>query len=240
MSTYATAPRPASRRQFFWWAGIACGLLIFAGFARSYFLRPLFFQHPLSWLDQLHGLVMTLWFVLFLVQVRLVAKHRIGIHRRLGIAGAVLAVLMLIISVAVVLPVAREGFSLDPANMTAMGFFFFELGVLANFAAFVASALLLRGFPPAHKRLMLLSCLALLGPGISRIPLHFIEVATIWRLIAILDVTTLLFIAVDVLRTRKLHPAFLWGGGWLMISGPVFVWVGNTATWSHVAAWLIR
>jgi hypothetical protein len=38
-----------------------------------------------------HGVIMSLWCLLLFVQAYLVATHRIRVHRRLGILGAVLA-----------------------------------------------------------------------------------------------------------------------------------------------------
>jgi hypothetical protein len=40
---------------------------------------------------------MTAWLVLFFVQVRLVAVHRTDLHRGLGVVGAVLAGLVLVV-----------------------------------------------------------------------------------------------------------------------------------------------
>jgi hypothetical protein len=47
-----------------------------------------------------HGLVMTLWIVLFLTQVSLVAARRVDLHRRLGMAGALLAAIVVIVGIA--------------------------------------------------------------------------------------------------------------------------------------------
>ena len=46
-----------------------------------------------SGLVHLHGIVMTLWFALFVVQTRLIAAHRTDLHRRVGVFGALLVVL---------------------------------------------------------------------------------------------------------------------------------------------------
>jgi hypothetical protein len=65
---------------------------VFVGFARSYFLKGYFGAPPLpSLLVHVHGAVSTGWIVLFVSQILLVAQHRVGVHRRLGIMGAVWA-----------------------------------------------------------------------------------------------------------------------------------------------------
>lgn len=40
-----------------------------------------------------HGFVMTAWFLLFGAQTWLVEAHRIDLHRRLGVLGAILSVM---------------------------------------------------------------------------------------------------------------------------------------------------
>jgi hypothetical protein len=45
-----------------------------------------------------HGVVLTSWFLLFLAQAVLVASHRTGFHRRLGVFGAVLAMAVVLVS----------------------------------------------------------------------------------------------------------------------------------------------
>src|ERR1700682_3571082 len=77
-----------SERTFYTWAAVVAALVVFAGFARTYYVKGAFGTPDLSALKHLHGFVMTAWFTLFLVQVRLVATGRTRIHRKLGVAGA--------------------------------------------------------------------------------------------------------------------------------------------------------
>src|SRR5206468_8777191 len=65
---------------------------------RSWFLRPYFPQiQPLIPVLILHGVVFSSWIILFITQTSLVAAKRTRTHMRLGIAGGVLACLMIII-----------------------------------------------------------------------------------------------------------------------------------------------
>ena len=74
-------------RRLYTVAALVALLIVFAGFARTYYLKMAFGTPPLTGLQQLHGLVMSSWFVLFLVQVRLVAGGRTDLHRRVGVLG---------------------------------------------------------------------------------------------------------------------------------------------------------
>jgi Na+-transporting NADH:ubiquinone oxidoreductase subunit NqrD len=75
-------------------------LFIVVGFLRTYYLRFLSDLPPLVKLVQLHGIVFTGWLVLFVVQTQLIAAHRVDLHRRLSILGAVLAVCIVVLGVA--------------------------------------------------------------------------------------------------------------------------------------------
>src|SRR5918998_662628 len=78
------------RRERLFYTGMAVAFVItvFAGFARTYYLRPYFGTPQLTPLLHLHGVVFTSWLVLLLAQTALVAANRTNIHRRLGVARA--------------------------------------------------------------------------------------------------------------------------------------------------------
>ena len=81
------------RREHLFYTGMAVAIVgtVFAGFAPTYYLRPLFDTPPLMPLLHLHGIVFTSWVVLFLTQNMLVAAGRTDVHRRLGVVGAMIA-----------------------------------------------------------------------------------------------------------------------------------------------------
>src|SRR5690348_18427900 len=67
------------------------------GFSRSFFLRFLFPEFAArhtpaeQYFYAVHGPLCTAWFVLLMIQPYLIASGRVGLHRRLGSYGAVLA-----------------------------------------------------------------------------------------------------------------------------------------------------
>src|SRR3989475_3346443 len=70
---------------------------VFVGFARTYYLAGVF-QAPLpSLIVHLHGAAFSCWILLLVTQTSLVSAGRVDIHRRLGIAGFLLACLMVIL-----------------------------------------------------------------------------------------------------------------------------------------------
>ena len=83
-------------RRFYVGVAIAVLITVFLGFSRSYFLKAYYGTPELSLHVHIHGLVFTSWVLLFLAQTTLVATDRTDLHRKLGVGGAVLAALLLI------------------------------------------------------------------------------------------------------------------------------------------------
>jgi hypothetical protein len=102
-----TGRRLAGERDRLFYGGmaLAIALTIFAGFARTYYLKDLFGSRPLPPLVHLHGLLFTCWILLFAVQTSLISAGRPDIHRKTGIAGALLAAAMVVALGAAGLPV---------------------------------------------------------------------------------------------------------------------------------------
>ena len=63
--------RKRRERLFYIGMSIAVVITVFAGFARTYYLRPYFTTAPLMPLLHLHGLVFTSWLVLFVYRRRM-------------------------------------------------------------------------------------------------------------------------------------------------------------------------
>lgn len=190
---------------------------------------------------------MTSWFALFVVQTYLVASHRVRLHRRLGVFGAVLVALIVVVGVTVALRDAAREMNkpqvAGPPPLEVLGFLLF---VLLVFAMLVVAALLLRRRREYHKRLMLLSCLSLIGPGLSRIPFDRLSSLAFLRSggpagLFGLDLLVLYTcVAWDTWRHRRLHPAFAIGVLLLPVFDLPFIWrLLSTPTWTRFATWLV-
>ena len=226
--------------SFYTWVAVATSLIVFAGFARTFYLKVLFGTRPLPFYLHLHGLIFTTWFVLFFVQARLVARHRLDLHRRLGVFGAVLAPLGACMAIGVSIHAVRRSFLADSASLANVNLrpFALDLGSSLMFASLVGAALYFRRRGGIHKRLMVLASCSLLLPAIGRIPLHFLFAGHLWRLVGFTEVTPLVCIAYDTIKHRRLHPGFAWGGLVLLSSFPAFMLVGSTNFWLNFSTWL--
>lgn len=236
----STTNRNTRSGWFYLSISLASIVLIFTGFARSYYLRSAFGFPALPGFLHLHGLVMTLWFVLFFLQAWLITVRRTRLHRQLGTFGVGLAVLMVAVTSTAVIRAAHRGFTAFPETVDWPGFMLLSIGVVLTFAILFFAAVCLRKRITIHKRLMVLASISIWGAAISRLPLHFIETGSLWTSVAVGDACVLTCAAIDSVRNRRVNPAFLWGGLLILCSHPLFVWVGNTPTWARLATWLLR
>src|SRR5262245_20060742 len=169
VSQAVVRPAAAKRRRVGSWFYAGMGLVIvplsIAGFGPSMVTPstrnvPL----PLTPLVTTHAILASGWLLLFVSQATLVATGRTAFHRRVGIAGTILAAVFLVQGYVMSVEAARRGFDLtrilnpqaDPvgSSLTRLGWFL-EFGVL------VLAALWYRRRPDIHKRLLLL---ATVGP----------------------------------------------------------------------------
>ncbi|HEY6059359.1 MAG TPA: hypothetical protein VIV10_02130 [Gemmatimonadales bacterium] len=221
-----------SGRWYYVGIAVAALAVTFAGFAHSFYLRPASMP-ALTPLVVVHGTVFSCWVLLFLTQTTLIATGHTRVHRRLGVAGAGLAVLIVVLGPMVAIPAARRGaLPGDP-----LAFLLVMLGDLLLFAVFVAAGISQRHHSETHKRLMVLATVNLLPPAISRWPVAVGHPAVIGAVL-------LAFLAAapvrDLLTRRRMHPVSLWGGLAVLLSVPVRFALSQTVAWHRVASWLIR
>jgi hypothetical protein len=160
------------RRRFFVWIAVAMLVVIALGFGKSFYLRPAFTDRPLPTYLVVHGLVMTAWYLLFLVQASLASIGRTDLHRRLGIAGVLLAVGVVVTATQAQLGFIPRwqaaGLIATPEDMAfSVGFVLAGLVGHIPFVALLALAVLLRRQAATHKRLMYWAVVWTLGPAFT-------------------------------------------------------------------------
>lgn len=217
---------------------VLLGATVFAGFARTYYLRGWFFADPLPGILHLHGLVFTSWIVLLMAQTTLVASGRTDIHRRLGIAGGFLAALMVAVGIVTAIHGARRGSA--PMGIPPLRFMVVPLGDITVFTGLVTAAFLYRRKAEIHKRLMMCATIAILAPATSRLPFAFIRQTGIVAIFGLADLALLACIAYDLITRRKVHPAYWWGGLVILASQPLRIMLAGTPGWMAFAHWLTR
>lgn len=226
--------------RFFSTMAIVTSVTIVAGFFNTYGPKVAAGGAGLPGIIHLHAVVATAWLVVFVTQTTLVRKGRTDLHRRLGSAAMLLAVLMFVVGIATAITSARLGHTGIPGVEfpDTGGFLLLNLGAVAVFAALVGAGWYFRRDPQTHKRLMLMAMTgALVGPGVSRLPYASGRPAVIGLLVTAFLLAGPVY---DLVTRRRVHPAYLWG---LAVSlttvPPVVTAAAATPVWRHIAEWLI-
>lgn len=224
------------RSRFFPLIALALAAVIVAGFTRTYYLRAFFEVPPISTLVHLHGIVFSAWLVLFVVQTRLIARQNYRLHMKVGIAGAVLAALVVVVGVVTALVGAHDTVRIRPMGFSGHQFLIFPLSGIVFFAVCVAAGISLRKRADLHKRLMILGMVAVLGPPVARLIRlagggeHFLA----WQ-----TAVTAAFVAWALLhdwfRNRMVHPVFAIGGLVLVLAWPARYAIASSDTWLAIA-----
>ena len=215
MNSIVRAPRRFDRRLYLG-SSLIFLALVFWTFARTFYLKSFFDTPPLSALLHIHGVVMSGWVVLLVIQTSLIAAHRVQWHRRLGVFGAVWAALVVVVgSITTLHAAVREvrahtDFAASQVVITSL-----DLLQMLFFAGFVAIAVWQRHRPDYHKRLMALTIACMLPDALARLPVSFMvgaaEVDLNLQIMLGLDVFILMLVGLDTIWHRRLHPDFAWG-----------------------------
>jgi hypothetical protein len=214
---------------------VAFALAVFAGFSRTYFLKLHYGTPALSLLLHIHAVVFSSWILLFAAQTTLVAAHRTDLHRRLGVAGAVLAGTLLIMGTTTAILRVRGGSAPIP-GVSGLAFLAIPLFDMVTFAILAGTGLALRRRLETHKRLMTLATIALMSAPLARIP--WVRQAGPPAFFGLTDLFIVAMLVYDLATRRRVHPATVWGGLVLVALQPLRLMISGTAAWTAFAAWL--
>jgi hypothetical protein len=226
---------PGCRYDHVFFSSMALLMLVtvFVGFARTYYLAGVFNAPLPSLTIHLHGAAFSCWILLLVTQTSLVAAGRVDIHRRLGIAGFLLACLMVILGVlAATDSLVREA---GPVGRDPKFFYIVPLTDMVIFATLVFVAFRARSNPASHKRLIYIATTALLIAAVARWPMMHRNagLASIYSYIFLVAL-----VAYDLWSTRKIHRATIWAGAFLIFVQQIRVPIGRTAAWHAFATWV--
>jgi hypothetical protein len=232
----AALPRPIAARYdrlFYTGMAIAASVIVFVGFAPTYFLRGSYQTTPLPTYLQVHGALFTAWLALFITQTSLVAVRRTGVHRRLGWVTAAVAAMMVVVGTTAGIFSMRT--QVEAGNVqAAQAFLTTPLFSMTAFALFVAAAIARRRDVQAHKRLMLLATISILDAAVARLPFDVFRTSS-WAYLPATDMLLAVAILYDLGSRRAVHPVYLSGGLLLVVEQALRIPVGETAVWQAIA-----
>jgi hypothetical protein len=203
-------------------------VIVVTGFAQSYFLAGMVRAKLPSTLVHIHGALFVSWILLLLVQASLVAGHQIKLHMTLGVLGAILPPLMVVVGTLTLFGAVRSDRVDIPLEILLAG----DLAQLLVFIVLISWGMLARHNPASHKRLMILATMAIIGPAIDR--WGFGLIATLVLVLA----PPLLIVLYDLWSLRRVHRST--AIGYAMIVGMIVTMlpISKLGFWQQLISWI--
>lgn len=238
------APRARRDRDFFLfmvaliWLGIAMGFVPeIAAHIRMH--KP---AYPL--IVHIHATAFVGWLGLLTTQVVLIRSGRADIHRKLGVFGATLAPIMVVLGLAASWIVDRLHFGLPNSHPQ---FLAIQIADVLNFGVLAAAAIVWRKTASAHKRLILLATIFIADAGFARWLGDSVEkvvgFGSLWQDWMVFYVYDLILVTIigayDFLTRRRLHPAFVAGSAFGLSVQVIAAWLYGSPWWKLVSIRLL-
>jgi len=257
----APAAAVAGRTKFYLWMAVAMAATAFLGFAPT-FWAPLAQGVPERiGVLAVHGTLFFGWTLFVIYQAWLVNSGNVVRHRDVGIVGVSLATAMVIFGV-----LAAINSGVRAAGMNAAGagesFMVVPLAAVLTFGVLFTAAILNTRRPEWHKRLILSATAVLLDAAIARPFIVYLVMGghpppfqgTVGLaglnippppVLGVLPpaLIALVFVVVGMVRDwrveGKVHPAYLWAGGFGLAVQLLKIPLSDTPLWHGVARSLI-
>lgn len=194
-------------------------------------------------LDATHGMCVGLWFVLFLVQSLLIASKNRRIHLKLGWAGVVIGLSVVVTG----FWVTTQSVIVHSPKMPIVGMLYSQFllvmyAELVSFTMFATLGILMRKNPRIHRPAMLMASMSLLSQATARMPFIdpiFGEVGWV-RIFGPVLVLGALLLALRWMMTRSVDRWFAMSYGMMALILIGATALARTSAWGAVAAVILK
>ncbi|MGE0182398.1 MAG: hypothetical protein AB7F91_06000 [Parvularculaceae bacterium] len=240
VSTAAQAPTKetwSSDSRFYLTLVLISALLIFIGFAPSFYLKTVIDAPapPLTSLTMTHGVVYTAWMVVVIAQAGFIAANKPAPHRTLGMLGVLLFGVVFTVGLSTAITAARLGHAPPFAPQQPYFLALPAIGIVVVLGLIIA-AVSLRRRPDWHKRLMLAAFFMMTQPGTARLafPLNIAERGILFSFLAM---EGLLAVAIfyDWRKYRRIHPAYVVSAAVFAAFHIIVYWAFSSPLWRDFA-----
>jgi hypothetical protein len=222
--------KPKMRADDIFFPAMACLVLaiVVTGFGKSYFFAGMMLAKLPNSLVHVHGAVFISWILLLVIQPWLVSAKKLKWHMKLGVLSVVLLPAMSILGILTLLDYIRRAQPDDGLEMTLVG----DIEILILFVGLTSWGLLARRDSAAHKRLMILGTMAIMGPAIGR-----------WNLavpvsLGVIFALPLFVLAYDLWALKRIHRtttiAVSLTAAWVLTLAPLL----KLTVWHRCVEWI--
>ncbi len=237
----AALPTRNDRKIYVVWMSIVWAAML-SGFGFD-FARYMHEAPPPPAILHIHAAVYVVWLVLVSVQIFLVESGHVRLHMRLGWATALVSALMVPLGlVAALVDQVRQASHPDYEPQ----FLAVEFEEMFAFSAFIIAGLLIRKNLAEHKRLMILSAVAISDAGFARLWLikinHTFPGPFGWWLQYFWGIALMLIamLAWDWFKHKRIMRSVVWGAALLWVGQVIVTTLYFNPAWKASMAALVR
>jgi hypothetical protein len=227
--------------NFYLGVALAVALVVAVGFGGTLDARLIHPSSPRPWILYFHVALFSSWVLLFITQASLVRSRRVAWHRRLGISGILLGVLMPVVGIATALATTRLHRALNFGRTSNHDerFLIVSFFDMLAFAVTFGLAIYWRHRPEYHRRLMLMATCGLTVAAFARFP-NWLMPENLWY--AGVDTLILPGVARDWMVTGRVHEVYRYGLPALALGQAMTMWIylSGAQAWIAIAHGLLQ
>jgi hypothetical protein len=217
-------------QYFYFCMSLLVAVVVVSGFGQTVDQNLIHATPVRPWLLWVHGSVFSGWVVFFIFQSLLVRTHNVKLHRATGWFGAGLGAVIPVLGISIAIVMDR--FNVGTFHLPKEGYAFFAIQLLDMISFTIAFwlAVLWRGRPEFHRRLVLIATCVLTAAAFARIP-HMGVIS------AYLGVDGLILLGAvrDLIVNRKIHAVYRYAVPALAVFQTVMV-----TLWAQHPAWWVK
>jgi uncharacterized membrane protein len=205
---------------------------IVAGFWPTYFSR---IPVETSIRVHVHGVAMSLWYLLLVGQAYLIRTNRRPLHRKIGRLSYVLVPVIALST----LSMAHHRLQESGLNPETLYFFYVQLSLLVYFLLAYGLAIANKAIPLVHARFMVCTALALIDPIFGRILYNSFGINYPLMQVLTYSLVGVIFLWLAVWDARHAPTSRVFAGmfvAFLVLAAPTFFVYGSPA-WRSFALW---
>lgn len=221
-------PRVRADDVFFPALALLLLAIVVTGFGATYFFAGMIFANLPNRVVHVHGAVFVLSVLLLVTQTWLVAAHKTSWHMKLGLLALILVPGMAVLGVITVFDFIRRAPSYEMPELLLVG----DFETLALFVVFTSWGLLARRDSAAHKRLMMLAMMSIMGPAIGRWNLGVgVSLMTLFAL-------PLSVLAYDLWALKRVHRTTAVANASIAVVTLTLLPFSRLPFWHHCVEWI--
>lgn len=210
-------------------------IIVIIGFFKSYFgLLP--FSRDVDSTMHFHGIVLTLWFGLLIIQPILIRKKLIHIHRLIGKFSYFLVPVIVYSMLVITKHMYIRETATTMTEEERLADLYLPLSQMLIFTVLYILAMVNKQKPPLHLRYIISCTLVLLAPGLERIPIYWFgqpeQPSTLFAFI-ITDILLIGLIIYDRKNNQK-YNAYIISLVLLLLAHITYLFVPMTDYWQII------